>query len=125
MAEILHQLIGSLSHYLQGFIHPRWLAGFLPSTVFLSWVVQPPTSDAEKMGTPPVFGQALEGYQAIGQANGIKVTQDPLGMVCKHSPTVGECLIFLLGGLVGKYTNPINFLHLVDLYGKCMRYTTH
>ena len=24
MAEILHQLVGSLSHYLQGFIHPRW-----------------------------------------------------------------------------------------------------
>ncbi len=24
MEEILHQLIGSLSHYLQGFIHPRW-----------------------------------------------------------------------------------------------------
>ena len=24
MAEIRHQLIGSLSHYLQGFIHPRW-----------------------------------------------------------------------------------------------------
>ena len=24
MAEILHQLIGSLSHYLQGFIHPSW-----------------------------------------------------------------------------------------------------
>ena len=34
MEEILHQLIGSLSHYLQGFIHPRWFAGFLPSTVF-------------------------------------------------------------------------------------------
>ena len=29
MEEILHQLIGNLSHYLQGFIHPRWLAGFL------------------------------------------------------------------------------------------------
>ena len=27
MAEILHQLIGKLSHYLQGFIHPRWLFG--------------------------------------------------------------------------------------------------
>jgi len=27
------QWIGSLSHYLQGFIHFRWLAGFLPSTV--------------------------------------------------------------------------------------------
>ena len=24
MAEILHQLIGSFSHYLQGSIHPRW-----------------------------------------------------------------------------------------------------
>ena len=24
MAEILHQLIGSLSHYLRSFIHPRW-----------------------------------------------------------------------------------------------------
>ena len=24
MEQILHQLIGSLSHYLQGFIHPRW-----------------------------------------------------------------------------------------------------
>ena len=27
MAEILHQLIGGLSNYLQGFIHPRWLFG--------------------------------------------------------------------------------------------------
>ena len=24
MEEILHQLIGSLSHFLQGFIHPKW-----------------------------------------------------------------------------------------------------
>ncbi len=24
MAEILHQLIGSLSHYFYGFMHPRW-----------------------------------------------------------------------------------------------------
>ena len=39
MAEILHQLIGSLSHDAQGFIHPRWLAGFQPSTVcmFFKW----------------------------------------------------------------------------------------
>ena len=29
MDKILHQLIGSLSHYLQGFIHTRWLARFL------------------------------------------------------------------------------------------------
>ena len=25
--------VGSLSQYLKGFIHPRWLAGFLPSTL--------------------------------------------------------------------------------------------
>ncbi len=33
MEEILHQLICSLSHYLRGFIHPRWwfIAGFLTS----------------------------------------------------------------------------------------------
>ena len=29
MEEILHQLIGSSSRYLQGVIHPSWLAGFL------------------------------------------------------------------------------------------------
>ncbi len=27
MEEILHQLIGSLSHDLQGFIYPKWLFG--------------------------------------------------------------------------------------------------
>ena len=27
MEEILHQLICWLSHYLHGFIHPRWLFG--------------------------------------------------------------------------------------------------
>ena len=27
MAEILHQFIGRLSHYFEGFIHPRWLFG--------------------------------------------------------------------------------------------------
>ena len=26
--------VGSLSHHLQGFIHPRWLAGFLPSILW-------------------------------------------------------------------------------------------
>ena len=26
--------VGSLSHYLQGFIHARWLAGFLPTVLF-------------------------------------------------------------------------------------------
>ena len=44
MEEILHPPVevGSLSHHLQGLIHPRWLAGFLPSTVskwrFFVWL---------------------------------------------------------------------------------------
>ena len=34
MEESLHELVGSLSHYSQGFIHPRWLFGISePSTV--------------------------------------------------------------------------------------------
>ena len=42
MEEILHQLIGRFCQYLQGFIHPRWLAmGFQPSIVSLwSWVLR-------------------------------------------------------------------------------------
>ncbi len=39
MEEILHQLIGSLSHYLQGFIHPGGCLGYLPSTVLPVWVL--------------------------------------------------------------------------------------
>ena len=27
MEEFLHQLVDSLSHYLEGFIHPSWLIG--------------------------------------------------------------------------------------------------
>jgi len=36
MEEILHQLIGSLSCYLQGFVHPRWcrISSINSSTVF-------------------------------------------------------------------------------------------
>ena len=42
MAEILHLLIGSLAHYLQGFIYPRWCrisasnssAKFFPTSMF-------------------------------------------------------------------------------------------
>ena len=30
-----NHLVDSLSHYLQGFRHTRWLAGFLPSTVVM------------------------------------------------------------------------------------------
>ena len=43
--EILHQLIGSLSHHLQGFIHPRWVfTEFLPSTVSCHRLLTIPSS---------------------------------------------------------------------------------
>ena len=40
MEDILHQLVSSLSHYLQGFIYIPGGGGFLPSTVSgpaISW----------------------------------------------------------------------------------------
>ncbi len=64
MEESLHQLIGSLSHYLQGFIHPRWLAGYQPSTASANgrvmdriWRVKNPPG--------PVWSQRLGGFFQI------------------------------------------------------------
>ena len=43
MAEILHQLIGSLSHYLRCFIHPRWcMISSINSTTLLKFDSSPP-----------------------------------------------------------------------------------
>ena len=47
MDKILHQLIGSLSQYLQGFIHPRWLFG-----------ISEPSTEAE-ISLPPAFVQEV------------------------------------------------------------------
>ena len=41
MEEILHQFVDSLSHYLQGRLNPRWLAGFLKPSTVLGWVPSP------------------------------------------------------------------------------------
>ncbi len=89
MAEILHQLIGSLSHYLQGCIHPRWcrisainsikpwvaIAGEFweelnifggtprlgPDASFLWFTYQPPC------GAFPVSGHAIDGGPILHQ----------------------------------------------------------
>ena len=43
MAEILHQLIGRLSHYLQGFIHPWWLFGISSiNSITMEPMIDPP-----------------------------------------------------------------------------------
>ena len=40
MEENLNQLIGSLPQYLQGFMHPRWFAAFLLSTVLMLPIIK-------------------------------------------------------------------------------------
>ena len=39
MEEILHQLIGDLSHYLQGFNHPRWCRVFSIHRITHLWMI--------------------------------------------------------------------------------------
>ena len=53
MEEILHQLIGSFSHYLQGFIHSRWckISSTNSSTGFLLYIV----CDRDQMNWHEVF----------------------------------------------------------------------
>ena len=64
MEEILHQLV-KIFHYAQGFIHPRWLAGFLPSTLY-----QPQNSHFKQ--TTRVGRSSLERM--------LKDNQDPLAL---------------------------------------------
>ena len=48
MAEILHQLIGSLSHYLQGLIHPRWCRiSAINSIMLVYWGVYTPQNHSQ------------------------------------------------------------------------------
>ena len=62
MEEILHQLIGSFSHYLQGFIHPRWSFGISePSTVSVSFSQQLFDSKIRDFTTPKNPGTSKPG----------------------------------------------------------------
>ena len=72
MAEILHQFVDSLSHYLQGFIHSMWLNRWIsePSTVWTdgksrrkpstSTPLRSAISQVEKPGIPLWCGPKLE-----------------------------------------------------------------
>ena len=60
MAEILHQLISSLSHYLQGWVHPRWLFGISePSTVVCPDNLRPTSRCREIMLSSVGAGTAI------------------------------------------------------------------
>ena len=67
MEEILHQLIlvCSLSHYLQAFIHPRWLFGISSISIYVGETV----SDCFEKKTPNRFGlqaQHFDNDRAVG-----------------------------------------------------------
>ena len=49
MAETLHQLIGGLPHYLQGFLHPGWLFG-ISSINSITGVIDHPNILAQPSG---------------------------------------------------------------------------
>ena len=61
MEEILHQLIGSLSHYLQDFIHSRWLFGIsaINSIIKCScpFRQKPSSRKVEKLRKPKDFNE--------------------------------------------------------------------
>ena len=53
-----------LSHYLHGFIHPKWLAlGFLPSTVLLTFGLWPKIPPHQASFCPTCNGASLEPQQ--------------------------------------------------------------
>ena len=86
MEEILHQLIGSLSHYLQGLYIPGG-SGFLPSTVVVSqiWFIFNPNPWGVKMIQ---FGRLLIlcHPRVASTTNGGDETWGALGPQNPHSP---------------------------------------
>ena len=82
MEKMLHQLIWQISHYLQGFIQVRWLAGFLPSTVsgtsglladdlFLSYIH--PLAALSSSSLVGWRHEILDGFFDPGRSNGASV----------------------------------------------------
>ena len=53
MEEILHQLIGSFSLYLQGFTHPKWLFGI--SSINSTWPVLRKETTSNDIDLEPLY----------------------------------------------------------------------
>ena len=91
--------VGSLSHYLQGFIHPKWLAGCLPSTIcqgfdlmFLQLWPTPPRLNHWKLltGFPPT---SLEGETAAKDSSGLQPLPGESWISCMFSPSSSEYVV--------------------------------
>ena len=91
MAEILHQLIGGLSHSLQGFIHPRWLFGiFSVHQQYERWYSaegsrvsdfqKPPGPWEVQKKSPPPFGVKSSSFQTLLSENNMCACGFQLGV---------------------------------------------
>ena len=65
MEEVLHQLIGSLSHSFQGFIYTRWCRISEPSTVFLPYNHIIPVGSMGLVWTKKFFGSHRRCFDLI------------------------------------------------------------
>ena len=100
MEEILHQLIGSLPHYLQGFIHPKWRRiSAINSRYerFARSLAQPPETSKQHPGRmhhwpPPlrqIPPQALQWHLARSRCWSSTATTTPWGFF-KHTQNDGK-----------------------------------
>ena len=105
MEEILHQLIGSLSHYLQGSIHPRWCRSssinrviyfymHLPrDTVSLFWLESDLLSRHTCIGTGPAKGNSQFSpscwriYEYLSWSQGGKISPQMVGCMLSRPNT--------------------------------------
>ena len=80
MEEILHQLMSRLSHYLPGFIHPRWFAWLLPSTVVK------PTGHPRVCRCPHPGNAGLPRLLTLHQSGACSIWQDGIWELFFQSP---------------------------------------
>ena len=82
MEEILHQLIGSLSHCLQGIVHPRWCR----------------ISSINSMESKGIYGESNRGiYEGIILWGFIRSAIGECGLKKKHVMLVGDDSILRSG----------------------------
>ena len=89
MEEILHQLMSRLSHYVPGFIHPRWFAWLLPSTVVK------PTGHPRVCRCPHPGNAGLPRLLTLHQSGACSIWQDGIWELFS-SEKQGDCIFLSL-----------------------------
>ena len=109
--------VGSLFHYFQGFMHPRWLAAFLPSTVSLieslgkiSSPIYSCTKVRKYHGISPFFGNTPISGVIMGHSF-ITCSRARVDPLCGYFVYTQKTLTFrytgcLIGILIYRLLNP-------------------